>query len=534
MTSPPAAAERSHGWRRRAAAGWVRRRPLTAGLLSLILLTIVVRLVWGWHLSRQVAARLDELRRSGHPSWIAEIVIEPVPDAQNAWPKFMGAVAALKPFVDSPRNSVLEYPGYPPRGQEWEKLAAASEAANAKAFALARKARDAPSAQLRQDVSDLAKIFSDVAYNDGRTLANVVADGAEFAHLRGDDAEAVERVRDVLHLGGSMRRDPFKISQLVGIGIEAVVLESAHPIAATLAVEGTDGATGGRPATRRQVRDLISELLDEEEAAAAMVRTLISERALVVEALTQEANETWVIRPLSDHEKLRSLDIFETLIDAAKQPNHEAAKRVMARLEIERGAVRTTIFPGGSERKTKMLRYSRWFGDDAAASGMPRVLGQHYRHSAARRVAAIAFAARLYRLDHGGRWPDTLADLAPDYLTAVPADPFFEDGRPLGYVLQRGVLPDGGDRALVYFDADGSVGAIDTEPTFGWQGYPRINGKPPTRQYRDLGLWLPTTRRFEEAQRLLAAETVEDDPEEPDAPGDDEQDDAEREGPADE
>src|SRR5262249_1660497 len=44
--------------------------------------------------------------------------------------------------------------------------------------------------------------------------------------------------------------------------------------------------------------------------------------------------------------------------------------------------------------------------------------------------AAVAVALERYRRDHG-RWPDSLGDLVPRYLAAVPKDP--QDGKPLRY-----------------------------------------------------------------------------------------------------
>jgi hypothetical protein len=48
----------------------------------------------------------------------------------------------------------------------------------------------------------------------------------------------------------------------------------------------------------------------------------------------------------------------------------------------------------------------------------------------------VALAAERFRLKHG-RWPDELADLCPEWLKEVPADPY--DGKPLRH--QR--LPEG-------------------------------------------------------------------------------------------
>jgi hypothetical protein len=64
------------------------------------------------------------------------------------------------------------------------------------------------------------------------------------------------------------------------------------------------------------------------------------------------------------------------------------------------------------------------------------------------RSAAAALAVERYRLAKG-QWPEKLTDLTPDYLAAVPIDPF--DGKPMRFMKQKkGVVvysigPDGQD-----------------------------------------------------------------------------------------
>lgn len=61
---------------------------------------------------------------------------------------------------------------------------------------------------------------------------------------------------------------------------------------------------------------------------------------------------------------------------------------------------------------------------------------QGWRSSQARLLTAMtALAAERYRQKHG-RWPERLAALVPDYLSAVPTDPF--DGAPLRYGKAEG------------------------------------------------------------------------------------------------
>jgi hypothetical protein len=54
----------------------------------------------------------------------------------------------------------------------------------------------------------------------------------------------------------------------------------------------------------------------------------------------------------------------------------------------------------------------------------------YWRSQAQLRTAIVALAVERYRREHG-RWPNTLAELLPDKLAAIPVDPY--DGQPLRY-----------------------------------------------------------------------------------------------------
>ena len=47
-----------------------------------------------------------------------------------------------------------------------------------------------------------------------------------------------------------------------------------------------------------------------------------------------------------------------------------------------------------------------------------------------RRLAVTAIALKRFQLEHG-QWPETLAELSPEFLPSVPIDPY--DGKPLKY-----------------------------------------------------------------------------------------------------
>ena len=74
------------------------------------------------------------------------------------------------------------------------------------------------------------------------------------------------------------------------------------------------------------------------------------------------------------------------------------------------------------------------------------------RSQAILQAADAGIAIELYRREHGGELPKSLADLAPKYLAAVPVDPYtgqpmFYKVTPEGfaiYAVGRNGLDDGG------------------------------------------------------------------------------------------
>ena len=504
---------------------WPRRHKFASSVIALVTLMLAVRLAWGWYVAGQLTAELQALRQRGEPTAVRDFTFEPIPATENAWNAYAVAIAALKGGADSPRLSGLEYPPYPPHGTKWEELAAASEKAHGPVFANARRARRLEQAQIPL-----------LDWNSTRRLASTLGDGAQYSHLRGDDAEAVERLLDTLHLARSIRQDPTLNSQFTGIGVGAVATDATQQIVPTVKL---DASAGGTPATPTQLRALIAALLDERQTREWAAAALRRERVTVLDALDQRAANTWSITPLADRTAIRWLRDFEALLNAAAHDHAGPARQLV---DEASGRQWSSVAPPGLAADRGLTpRYSRWFEDDDPLN-LSRFLEQHYRVSAERRATAVIVAANLYRHDHG-RWPDDAAALVPNYLDALPADPFRPDGSPIGYILLRGALPDGGDRPMVYFElGEATEGVIDTEPMYSWQTDPRYRlgarERRQVRQYRDASYWLPKTRRFDEEQKRIAAdqeereegnqrlqEAVDDQPSKPDAPGDDADDD---------
>jgi hypothetical protein len=470
---------------------WWRRHPWFA-LLMLLVLALGARLLWGWSASRMLEEKLADLRQLGEPVQPADFVYERVPPAENAWPLLLQAEAALAPGVDSPSTSNLDYPQFPPFGADWMKLAEASEKAHGNAMALTRQARQRSRVQIRTTFPANPGFA-----NPLRELPQIVADGALYAHFHGDDVEAMERLLDVLHIARSMRHDDFITTHLMAMGQDAMVCNRAQTIAPGLKPQDLRGKTE----LSARVRQLIRELLDEERIRPQYQLSLRSERMIYINHYRLRAGKTWVIRPLAELDTARMLEEIDISIKGAAARTWPEAQRIIAAIERD----------PRDQGRDDIPRYSRWFSSPAWFSG---VTERMFRGLAERRTTAVVLAAHLYRADQG-RFPNRLEDLVPNYLPSIPADPFAADGRPLGYVINKMSLPNGQDRPLIFFDP-GGPDILPDYPTYGWYTTPLRNRPPPRakqpiRQYRDLTLFVPAS----------PTKTVDGDPEQPDAPGDD-------------
>lgn len=482
-----------------------RRHPFAAATLALLALVLIVRLVWGYAVHRSLEAQIKVIRARGEPVTSADFVIAELPDSANAAVTYRKAFAAINANVDSPRMSNIEYPDYPPYSHRWMRMAAASERANAKAFELARQARRQPAAVWRQAPPTIANVFN-VNLNKARQLANALADSAMYAHVNGDDARAIERTKDLLHLSRAIRADDMLISQLVAIGIDALACHNMQIMAPGMRF---DAGSTTRPATREQVRELIAALLDEDAAWRGVEDSIGFERMILTDFRATQAKGTWFMRPVADAQTRRDLWNMEVAAEASRLRTKPQVTAVLARLRTEEMPERGMLF--GTTRPPAIPRHSRWF---AFASNPARYLETNFRIMSDRRVTAVNLAVQLYRADHG-RWPERLEELVPPYLASLPADPYHDDGRPLGYVMLRGALPDGGDRPMLYFDVGETKAVpIPDKPTYGWMADGSAGSRRDVRQYRDLSRFVPPP----------STQAVEDDPEESDGPGEEAED----------
>ncbi|MDB5296857.1 MAG: hypothetical protein JWO31_2840 [Phycisphaerales bacterium] len=218
--------------------------------------------------------------------------------ADDAWPLYRQAGERIEAGdrlgKSSPSATNMAYTGYPPYSPEWERVASAAYEYNAPALADVRRASAMTAAAWPAERVDGHPSY---AHLDAlRNITNQVGDAALLEHVRGGDASAVARVRDLLHLADLLddgRPGPI-LQPLVAAGIRAVALDrllivnsgirlTDQPTTAAIpATTATTPATaGGKAVSVADVDALIRQLFvrDPETAVARADRLVGGARA---------------------------------------------------------------------------------------------------------------------------------------------------------------------------------------------------------------------------------------------------------------
>jgi hypothetical protein len=448
-----------------------RARPRLSAAGSMLLIMLAVRLWWGWHMGRKVESMLADLRRRGEPVTVEDLIRPPVPDEENGYLLLKQAAQIVRASgVNSPSNSTLDYPDYPPFSDKWMTMAEASETANAQAFVLLRQARKMGKAQVDCIIASPLVNHIFLPYlNDFKALVNATADGTILSHIHGNDGEALVRAADVLHVAKPIRDDPFIVSIVAAMGIEGRACVDIQVIAPALRADNL-------PATRQSIEWLIRDLLEESGFPNHLNRAFAQERMFETELAEQGSQGFYLMGPLADYSILRTAE------NAAAWRRSTVAGHWIASAKPAHNMVG---FIG--------YRY-RGFFSDYTEIDLSYLIARFYRHLAERRVTALDLACQLYRMDTG-HFPVKLDDVVPRYLPAIPIDPFRSDGGPIGYTIFKGGRPDGGDRPLLtYEDGPNDLGPPQDHPAYGWQNADTLKfiyrGQE-IRQYRDLTRFAP-------------------------------------------
>ncbi len=429
---------------------WLKRILLAIGVLILAL--VALRLWWGHEAERRLQAKIDEYHAAGQPVTIEDFQFPPVPDEDNAAYFLMQAATALtRPSAaDAGIEEIYSYPQALPDHADavgrWIKT-------NGQALNLVREAR------LKDKVDWKIRFTSPVfsvllpQLSPQRQLARFLNTAALYQQHVGDDAATVESLRDSVAQGDTLAGgQPFLISCLVAVAIDALTCYSVESVAPTLRIALSDSLadSDARPARPSQVHALIADLLDERPLRKGWRRAMYTERLCALDsvnvALTTPAGMMAItggpnlpppvigklLRPMFVLDAVFMMEHCTGVADASACASYPEALGIVQDYPA---------FESGIERNSHAL--SRLLLPSLGA-----LVKQEFMAIALRRMAATSLAIRMFEVDQGQR-PARLEDLVPDYLPAVPADPFADDGRTLGY------LPDAEPPVLYSVGPDG-------------------------------------------------------------------------------
>lgn len=441
-----------------------RRRwvwPVVLGLLGLLIVTPTV--VW-WRAEqaeRGLRGLVAQLRAAGEPTVPADLETPPIPPDRNAVPDLRAAAKAIDVGGDPWAAYTKARWEFPLSGAE---LAQAEAVVEANRESLRRVEAGVAKGQVDWGVKFTTPmmLMNWPDLNEQRELALLLHGAALVEHERGNDRAALRHAGEILFVGRAVGRTPILISYLVSVGITALGCDAIVQIVPDLRV-GPDTGAATMAATRGQVKALIAELLDEQEARQALVRAFRGERVSYLDstAATLSGRMNTAAGGGGPAPRPRAGAGFVAIF--VKPMFHRSARVVVAHLgEMIQGADapdwpayqrRVPKEPAEVTKEPKKYMLASIF-----LPSIDRVAKHHYRILADRRLAAVCLAARLYAIDHGGQLPAKLEDLVPDYLPAVPLDPLTA-GKPLQYVADP-------DRPRVYSVGDNEKddGGNDPDP----------------------------------------------------------------------
>ncbi len=410
---------------------WARRLGL---LLAVAVAALVgVRMWWGREATRRVEARLAAYAAAGEPIDADDFVrAEPLADEDNA-ALGLSEAAVLLALNQSTAGQVFEVHTDADFADEFPEFARIALNVHCEALETYDRALECSAADWGLTLGTPVWATAMPHLAGQRALANLVRTDALLAHADGRSDDVLRRVNQLLTQAEHLATDPaFVITHLVAVIGEAWAYDTIERSSATLAL-GEPGST-----SRRSAAGLISRLLEEQSVVQRMRRAMQMERLSNLDAAREcltgfpetyfslvgaspTALTSWIataVTPMHALDALRSLDDADAAIQAAEQPDYPAARR-----KIRAYSADLSGWPQRLARGLSRTLYSDW-------TNATRIRAFALFR---RRAAATALAIRLYEIDYGER-PLALDELVPQYLPAVPRDPFSATGEPVRYL----------------------------------------------------------------------------------------------------
>lgn len=441
---------------------WTKR--VIAAYVILLGGSLAGHLWWRHAANERLQAAIDAVRQRGEPLTIDELRDPSLPRDENAAEAYERAAAT--PLLASPLSPPPAPPGM--TGAEFARLRdmmlsdvmldAALRRRYPEQLAQILALAEEPLALVREGNRRPGIDWSNspgypcfgVPVPSGtpsRHVAKLLATVALGRHETGNDAAAVEALREMQSFVDRCQTLPTLIGHLIANANQRLLNDAVEEIAPTLRVGDGPGA-----ASREQVESLLADLLDEHAMRGGRVGAYLSERVVLHAAGVEMERDpggfmttvlqaaapslpgaawTCIFQPAWRLDLARALEEQARYVEASRQPTYAQDASIRPPAQPEAPPINTILLR--PDPRTALVRpFSATAADVARPAAWARM---HYLTLAGRRMAAVALAMRLYEIDHGAQ-PDTLAALVPDYLPAIPQDPFGQLGETILYALQ--------------------------------------------------------------------------------------------------
>ena len=415
-------------WRRE----WRRTAVILLALAAVLLVVRGVANVWIGHQLNEEVSRLEKLY--GRLD-MASLAPPYVPPAENR-ARVVRAAASLLVVGHTEMGTLVRRftarptPGFPPlTTEELRRVVDLNQLALQVAERARRRARSDWEIDYANDEGNFRGLL------DVRNLGIVLAMScrADIDAGRADAAGGAALAG--LAEAASLRQEPNLLIQLIRISVASEQFrcvrdllgrgEPSAPLLSDLAA-----ALAENPTPDGMHLAYVGELKHVNHLFGQMERGNVGDYVGITPGPRWAGPVGWVGRPLIRQGHLRALRTIAGIAETQSVPPF--ARRASDAAPLPRSQRATPRWWDAIVKYLRRLQFARRF-DEMFTAGLERTGQGGYEYLSELNAAQLAVALRRFRLDRG-TYPDALADLAPQYLARVPADPF--TGRPPEYVRQ--------------------------------------------------------------------------------------------------
>jgi hypothetical protein len=429
-------------------SGWFRAARRVA--VVLMLMSAVVFGIWRWQLHREVRAQVAAIRAEGYPTNWKEL---------KSWPlKISAEENAALIYVDAIDRLEEDSKGEIGRKEIPRRGDMISE--KDITFMIATVERASAALALAYSVTNPSVSRYPVDYEEGlnaqlphlkglKHMAQILGWEAILKARNGDALGAVGSLNVSLNLSQSLDQEPLLISQLSSSAILAITSANLEHVLCRLTLSEEQLITlENRFREVEQENRILTGLIGERANINELIRLGTLEPAKLVETSNAQNGEDGVDVP---GRKLGILSLVSGFFERDQNYFLRAMETniAIARLGPPASIARSNELFQITERA--MSRY--YFMSSVFLSAFSYTANRDAGTRARLRLAITALAVERWRHLHNGSLPETLNDLVPAVLPAVPIDPF--DGQPLrfrkvpkGYLLysiDQNLKDDGGN-----------------------------------------------------------------------------------------